>query len=347
MRHFSFTARMAEALVLAAIIFTALCLATPAQQASRSYAFPHGDYEVEQFAVSASGEAILFVSAPNKDDGNRGVYLFNFKSGVVKKIATAANPAVFSVPGPHSLAALTDTSLYFVQDDGSVTALIQIPNIGDTLGWTHDGNNFVFEMDRPKVNKDSDAYNESGFTAIGILDVATQKVRPISVKLPAYHFHVLQSNDKIFVTDNSMDSDKPLMVDVYDVKGKHLETRTDLYGIVFSPTGRYYLPFIFEAGLAFRVRDGNTNRPVVSFPNDGTEEVAEPRWNPKDDTLLLVQHFEIDDKGNTTSKRLDVLGMPSGKIVKSFPYGIAQWSPGGKSVVVYRDGKFVFEEIAP
>jgi hypothetical protein len=347
MRYFSHIARISEGCIIAAIVFVAFCAATPAQQTSRSYALPHGDYEVEQFAVSSSGDAIIFTSMPGKDDDKRGAYVFNLRSGLVKKVLAAPNIGVFSVPGPHPFAVLADTTLYFVQDDGSFTGPIEIPNIGESLGWTHDGSSFVFTMDRPKVNKDSDAYNETGFTALGILDVATQRVRPISVKLPAYHFYVLQSKDQIFVMDNSMDIDKPLIVNVYDLKGKHLETRMDLYGIIFSPAGRYYLPFIFEAGLAFRVRDANTNRAVLSYQNDGTEEVAEPRWDPKDDTLLLVRHMETDDKGNTISQRLDVLGVPSGKIAKSLPYGIAQWAPDGKSVVVYREGRFVFEEIAP
>jgi hypothetical protein len=332
--------------LFAAIAIATICTSVFAQENGRSYALPHGDYEVEQFAVSSSGDAILFSSAP-RDDGSRSAYVFNVKSGLVKKIVTAPAVAVFSVPGAHPFAVLAGANLYLVQDDGTSTAPIPVSNLDESLGWTHDGTSFVFAMDRPKVNKDSDAYNESGFTALGILDVATQKVRPVSVKLPAYHFYVLQSKDQIFVTDNSMDNDKPLIVNVYDIKGKRLETRTDLYGIVFSPTGRYYLPFIFEAGLAFRVRDGNTNRPVLSYSNDGTEEVAEPKWNPKDDTLLLVTHAEMDDKGNTKSQRLDVLGVPSGRIVMSMPFGIAQWAPDGKSVVVYRGGKFVFEGIAP
>lgn len=347
MRYSSLISRLAEVVILLAIAFIGFCSATSAQQVSRSFTLPRGDYDVEQFAVSTSGDAILFTSTANKDDGTKSVYYLNGKSGAVKKLLTGPNAAVYSVPGSHPFVILADPNLYFVQDDGTISTPIQVSNLDDSLAWNHEGSNLIFTMDRPKINKDSDAYNETGFSALGVLDVATQKVRPISVKLPAYHFHVLQSNDKIFVMDNSMDIDKPLMVDVYDMKGKHLETRTDLYGIIFSPAGKYYLPFIFEAGLAFKVRDGSSNRAVLSYPNDGTEEVAEPRWNPRDDSLLLVTHALMDDKGNTTSPRLDVLGVPSGRIVKSFPYGIAQWTPDGKSVVVYRDGKFVFEGIAP
>jgi len=332
--------------MLAAVALLALSFVAAGQESGKSYSLPPGSFDVENFAVSPGGNAIVFTTKSD-DDGKQNVFVFNLKTAAVKKVATAASAHVFAVPGAHPFAVLAGTNLYFLQDDGSSDGPMEIPNTGDTLGWGHDGSDFVFTMDKPKINKDSEDYNESGFTALGILDVATQKVHPVAVKLPAYHFDVLQTNGQIFVTDNSMDNDKPLIVNVYDMKGKHIETRNDLYGIVFSPTGRYYLPYVFEAGLSFRVRDAETNRPVLSFENNGNEEVAEPRWNPRIDTLLLVEHLDTDEKGNTTGQRLDVLGIPSGKIMKSMPYGIAQWAQDGKSVVIFRGGKFIFEDLNP
>src|SRR5580704_6623457 len=124
MRLSSFVARIVEAAILAAIVFVAFCPSAKSQQASRSYALPHGDYEVEHFAVSASGDSILFMSTPNKDDGSKSVYFLNGKSGVVKKLLTGPNAAVFSAPGSHPFVILADPNLYFVQDDGTISAPI-------------------------------------------------------------------------------------------------------------------------------------------------------------------------------------------------------------------------------
>lgn len=332
-----------------AILFSLMfCGSAYPQGASKTYALPAGKYTVDRFAVSASGAAILFSSKPNPGDSKRDLFFFDLKSGQINKILTVSSGNIWSVPAPHAFAISTNEALYFVQDDGSVAAPIAMHNNLADLQWTHDGSEFVFPADKPKVDQKSDAYDPSAFTAIGIYDTATGKVRLISLKDSAFHFHLTQTDGKIYIADNSMDSDKPLVVAVYDVKGKHLDPRMDLFGIFFSPAARYYLPFIFEAGLPFKVRDANSDKAVLSFANEGNDEISDPRWNPQEDDLLLVRHAATDDEGHhIVSQQLEVWSVSRRTVLKSFPFGLAAWTPGGKSLVVYRDGKFVFEEVTP
>ncbi len=338
-------ARIISALAPAILIFTLLCGAAFPQSVAKSFPLPAGDYKVDQFAISADGTTILFSSSHNPDDGKRDLFLFDLKSGQVKKLLTGEAVGVWTVPIPRTFAVSTSEGLYLIKEDGTVGAPIVINNLRGALQWTHDGSYFVFMTDRPKVDKNASEYNEMGFTAIGILDMNSQKVRQFAVKTPAFRFYVLQSTDRIYVADDTVDMDKAPTVNIYDVKGKHLETRFDSYGIIFSATGKYYLPYIFEAGLPFRVRIADNGKTALSFANEGDEEDENPVWNPQNDDLLLVEHHEKQD--GKPIVRLDVLNVPRRTIVKSVPFGVAQWTPDGKTLVVYRDQKFVFEEIAP
>jgi hypothetical protein len=318
------------------------------QSPGKSFVLPPGDYKVDQFAVSADETTILFTSSHTPDDEKRDVFLFDLRAGEVKKLLTGEAVGVWTVPIPRTYAVSTSAGLYLIKEDGTVGAPTVINNLRGVLRWTHDGNYFVFMTDRRKVDTNAPDYNEMGFTAMGILDMSTQKVRQFSVKTPAFRFHVIQSGDnidKIYVSDDTAETEKQPTVNIYDVKGKHLDTRFDYYGINFSSAGQYYLPYIFEAGLPFRVRYADSGKTVVSFANEGDEEDENPVWNPQIENLLLLEHHEKQD--GKPIVRFDVLNVARRSIVKSVPFGVAQWTPDGKVLVVFRDAKFVFEEIAP
>ncbi|HLW97370.1 MAG TPA: hypothetical protein VKR82_01900 [Candidatus Acidoferrales bacterium] len=335
-------------LAIILFIFTFSICSAFSQATGKSYALPTGDYRVDQFAISEDETAILLTSSHSPDDGKRDVFLFDLKAGQVKKLLTGGSVGVWTVPIPRTFAVSTSEGLYLIKEDGTVGAPMVINNLRGVLQWTHDGNYFVFMTDRPKVDKNAENYNDMGFTAIGILDLDTQKVRQFAVKTPAFRFHVLYSGDrteKIYVADDTAETDKQPTINIYDVKGKHLDTRFNMYGINFSATGEYYLPYIFEAGLPFRARYSDSGKTALSFANEGDEEDENPVWNPQDDNLLLVEHHEKQDLKSIV--RFDVLNVAQRTIVKSVPFGIAQWTPDGKTLVVFRDGKFVFELIPP
>lgn len=344
----SFPVRAFTAIAAALLIFVISPVAAFPQAAGKSYALPAGDYKVDQFAVSADETTILFSSIHIPDDGKSDVFLFDLKVGQVRRLLTGGAVGVWTVPIPRTFAVSTTEGLYLVKQDGTVSAPTVINNLRGVLQWTHDGSYFVFMTDRRKVDTNAPDYNELGFTAIGILDMSTQKQRQFSVKTPAFRFHVIQSGenmDKIYVSDDTAETEKQPTVNIYDLKGKHLDTRFDFYGINFSAAGQYYLPYIFEAGLPFRVRYADSGKTVVSFANEGDEEDENPVWNPQNENLLLLEHHEKKDGKSIV--RFDVLNVAQRTIVKSVPFGIAQWAPDGKILVVFRDAKFVFEEIAP
>jgi dipeptidyl aminopeptidase/acylaminoacyl peptidase len=338
--------RCAQSGALAALLALLFASAVLAQGPAKSVPLPQGDYKIAQIAVSASGNTILFSSGAA--DAQHDVYLFDLKSGQVKKVVTANGGRLWSTPGAHAFAVSATDALYLVEENGTVASTTAMHNPTGELGWSRDGSQFVFPTDKPKTDQGSDKYDPSAFTAIGILEVSSGKIRMITFKDSAFHLHLVQPDGKIYVSDNSLDTSKPLVVKVYDLKGHALDQRNDLFGIFFSPTGRYYLPLIGEQGMPFRIRNGEGDRSILYFANESEDEISDPVWNPQNDDWLLTRHATTEDEGRRVkSQELEVWSVSQRTPLENFPFGVAAWTPDGKSVVIFRDGKFVFEQVAP
>jgi hypothetical protein len=333
---------------IVALIISFSASALHAQGESKSVTLPKGDYKLEQFTVSADGNAILFSSAPDPAGAQRDIYLFDVKAGQVKKVLTVNGGRLWSTPGSHAFAISSTDALHFVDKDGTAGSPVPMHNNTGELSWSRDGNEFVFPTDRPKTDENSDNYDPTAFTAIGILNVATGKIRMITFKDSVFHLHLTQTDGKIYTSDNSINPEKPLVVKVYDLKGHSLDQRNDLYGIFFSPNARYYLPLIGEEGMPFRIRNADGDRSVLYFANDGDDDIEDPVWNPQNDDLLLVRRANTADQGRQVkSQELEVWSVSQRTPLKEFPFGVAAWMPDGKSLVIFRDGQFVFENVAP
>jgi len=67
-------------------------------------------------------------------------------------------------------------------------------------------------------------------------------------------------------------------------------------------------------------------------------------WHPtSDDWLLLFR----DGERPSEAGRLELHAVSSGRVLRSFPQGEHAWTPDGRALVLFRDGAFVFEPLAP
>jgi hypothetical protein len=67
-------------------------------------------------------------------------------------------------------------------------------------------------------------------------------------------------------------------------------------------------------------------------------------WHPTNDEWLLLFR---DGERPSEAGRLELHAVAAGRVVRSFLHAEHAWTPDGRALVLFRDGAFVFEPIAP
>ncbi len=350
--------RVAVVILILALVSSTGCHQEPTRP--RSVTLPPGSYDPVAVAVCPAGETLVFVSqreSPSADPlvYHRSVSILDLRTGKLREVFRGGVGGLVAAPTPHLFALTTLTKegdrshLVLLHDWGSLQGTVPHPNAAwFDPHWSQDGKFLAFPMDRPDVTEDSPEYNPLGFTAVGILEVATLQLRWFPVETPAYYMHFASFDDRIYVShalNEGSEHQAPVGVTVYDVTGQRVASTHERWGTYFSPRGQYYLPHLHEGGLPFEIYEARTNHPVRTFPgvNSRTGEyfVYGP-WNPTNDDLVMIRHSVRE------AERLEVYSISQGKVLRSFPtQSPVTWAPDGKAVIIFEDGKVVFEPVTP
>lgn len=318
---------------------------------SKVFALPPGKYKPAYIAVCASGDAIVFSHPTDAYYKTQLVYVFRLSTGELKDVYRGGINSIIAAPVPHifilEVARGDPPHVLLLQDDGKLRNRVDHPIA--YAQWSRDGKYIVFPTDRPDVTEDSPDFNPNGFTAVGILDVETLRLRWFPVRLPAYSVHLALFDNRIYVSDRPAGYGEDPRVTVYDLTGKMLGVAEGLRGNYFSASGRYYVPPLHEA-LSFSIFERSTNRPMRSFP--GLEEqkgeyYVYRQWNPIYDDLIVLERRLLSKNGMREQTQLEVYSVSQDKPLRTFPESPWAWAPAGKALVIFRSGKFIFEPIEP
>jgi hypothetical protein len=302
------------------------------------------------FALVDDGQTIV-LSAPFGGAGStdESVWMIDVRTRAAREIVRSAPMAAVAAPRGHlfALQTLRPPGELLLVRDGVITGWVPHPSprgVWQVKGrWSRDGRHLVQGLDRPELRSGESAAVPRAFRTLGILEVRTRTLSRHPLRRPAFHVSV-GPDGRIHASDLENEDGGDLTVWMYDFEGHAVGMRTGLAGTDFSATGRYVLPRLTDPCRDFAATDTRTGAVARRWRQPRGGCLVVQGWHPTSDDLLLVFR---DGERPSEAGRLEVHAVSSGQVVRSFPAGEHAWTPDGRALVLFRDGAFVFEPIAP
>jgi hypothetical protein len=204
---------------------------------------------------------------------------------------------------------------------------------GTPVAWSADGTKLFYDA--------GSTVNADGFNILGIFD--TQKFRTRQIHLRNITEHVTTCSKSGYIYTESWVDDWPPEADAYDQNGTFLFHSKNPY-VDFSASCHFGVPFASAHGPAdWAVFDARSRNIVTQFPwhdDDPSRQHSFEAWNPVIDQLFLMHDFATGaEQVFDIQKRAVVYWCSDCSAVS--------WSADGKSLIYWRDGKFIFQPIQP
>jgi hypothetical protein len=302
------------------------------------------------FAVVNDGQTIV-LSAPFGGAGStdESVWMLDVRTRAASEIVRSAPMAAVPAPRGHlfALQTLRPPGELLLVRDGVITGWVPHPSprgVWEVRGrWSRDGRYLVQGLDQPELRSGDSGAVPRAFRALGILEVETRTLTRHPLRRPAFHVSV-GPDGRIYASDLENEDAGDLTVWMYDLAGHVVGMRRGLSGTDFSATGRYVLPRLSEPCRDFAATDTRTGTVGRQWRQPGGGCLGVLSWHPTNDDWLLLFR---DGARPSEAGRLELHAVSTGRVLRSFPQGEHAWTPDGRALVLFRDGAFVFEPIAP
>jgi hypothetical protein len=227
-----------------------------------------------------------------------------------------------------------------------VSQPLVLPN-GGPRGWGScegDSHQVVCIGDRPGMTEQDKDYDETGFTAVLVVNLATRQTDWFSVG-DRTHFRFDQKRQMVYVVD--WDSPSPhVPVEAFDLSGKN-RGRTQLRDVMpSSPTGQYVESLTEDGSESWEVYEAATMKPLIKFNCDeaGCKEGDNDYtpWNPK-----FAHQIVVNRSGGAYGKggACDIYELSPPHLLKTVPcegLPVYDWTRDGREVVTLQEEGNIF-----
>ena len=313
-----------------------------------SFALPDANAKVMDFAISSSGQAILFVTAGG-DSRQRRYAIFTPATGTVREVVTSTPGQIAAAPQGNlfamALESASGSELLVIDTDGALAGVQRHPHRLWDPQFSSDGREVLLRANAiGAAQKGSDVE----FTAAASYGVFDQKFQVFAVMPPGLALRRGLGNAGIMVFPIA--DVKGGGARVYDSSGNISSQRPMVRGLNLSATGVYYISPQLDPRAAFTLYDAAQHKQLREFNRAGArpgEVITALRWHPRNDKWLAVWRENSD-----SSRSLEIFDVDGNKTVRSvYKWDPAQgnlpwaWAPDGSAIVIFHSGKFWFEPV--
>jgi hypothetical protein len=293
-------------------------------------------------AIDGQARTVLFSLLLNESTYEEKLCLYDLATGKTKELLRGKISGVQSTPIKNLFTVMEQEKsqdIFVFFDNGGVKCgELKLHTADAYIGpqWKKDGACFVFATDNPGLKEDD--FNPVGFKAYAAVSYPSLEMKWFPQKKSFFDLSLY--DDNMYVSRGRRGNAETLQVDVYDLSGHKLFTKNDMYGIDLSANGRHYLPSCHQGWSPFEIYDSATNKILCSFRNDAMETKGYDQygeWNPQDDDLLLIQHFNDAD---SEPSYMDVYKISQKKSILRLKEKIYGWTADGKGLLAFQNAQF-------
>jgi hypothetical protein len=228
---------------------------------------------------------------------------------------------------------------------GNISQPLMLPPSGPT-GWGGCKGDIRYVAcigNLPEMTADDRDYDEMGFTAVLVIDLALQKTSWFPVKHQTY-FQFDPARRQILVSDDQQNLNLSSRIECFDIAGNECGEASVLR-MTLSPSGHYAGSLQEDGADSWEVYDAASQRVLLAFgcdkpgcqPGDREEDHY---WNPAFDGQLVALRSSAGKDG-----MCDVYQAALSRLVKSVPCGrlvAFDWSRDGRELITvqYEGGEF-------
>lgn len=239
------------------------------------------------------------------------------------------------------------TTLVVLDDSGKKIGELENPETGAFFfpQWANDGDHIVYEGNDP----DRPPNDLLAFSAIGVLNIPTRTHSLFPIRRDGFGFGLVERAGKTNVCISLNDAEEPTKwkFTIRDMADKSIELPDKTtQELCTTQDRRYYVSRQIELPQSFRIFRSETRKAVATFPGvdrNTNEIMVSGMWNPTHDELIAIERRNDTNELQSVA----ILRLSDSKVLTRLKTNVYAWTPNGKSIVYFHDGKFIFERIVP